>query len=102
MEDPQAGPTSAPANSPEHPFYVRWVTGDDGKVRWDRVVLALALTAVSGYLASRAQRWGSSASTVPLKARAYHAAGTFAHGQVARWQRLESFAKTGYEITTLE
>lgn len=93
---------SVPANSAEHPFYVRWVTGDDGKVRWDRVLLALALTVASGYLASKSQRWGSSASTVPLRSRAYHAAQVFAHAQVTAWQRLESFAKTGYEITTLE
>jgi len=102
VEDPQAGNITALANSPEHPFYVRWVTGDDGSIRWDRVVLALALTVASGYLASKSQRWGSSASTVPLRSRAYHAAQVFAHGQVVRWQRLEDFARTGYEIATME
>jgi hypothetical protein len=98
--DPQAGPT--PGSNPESPFYVRWVTDEDGGIRWGRIALMLALTVASGYLASKSQRWGSGAAQVPLRARAYHAAGVFAHGQVVRWQRLEDFARTGYEIATME
>lgn len=99
MEDPQTGSMSGSA--PEHPLYIRWVTDDDGGIRWGRIVLALALTVASGYLASKSQRWGSGEG-VPPRARAYHAVQVLAHRQAAAWQRVEGFAKTGYEIATLK
>jgi hypothetical protein len=80
---------------------MRMVTGDDGSVKWGRIVLALALTVASGYLASKSQRWGSGEG-VPPRARAYHAVQVYAHGQVTRWQRVEGMAKTGYEIAVLK
>lgn len=83
----------------ERPVYVRWVTGDDG-VRWGRVVLALAVTVASGYLAARSQRWGSGQG-VPPRARAYHAVQVYAGRQAAAWQRIEGMARTGYEIAIL-
>jgi len=87
--------------SAERPVYVRWVTGDDGGIRWGRVALALALTVASGYLAARSQRWGS-AQGVPAKARAWHAVQVYSHRQAQAWARLEGMAKTGYEIATLK
>lgn len=50
----------------DQPIYVRWVTDDDGRLRWDRILVGLALTVVTGYLATAAQRAGSDPDLLTL------------------------------------
>jgi hypothetical protein len=44
--------------SQENPIWMRFVKDEEG-IKWGNIILALALTAASGYLASQSQRLGS-------------------------------------------
>jgi hypothetical protein len=46
------------ANSQENPIWMKLVRDEEG-IKWGNVVIALLLTAASGYLASQSQRLGS-------------------------------------------
>ena len=50
----------------EHPIWMRLIKDDDDKIRWNRIIIALAFTAVSGYLAAASQRAGSHPDTMSL------------------------------------
>lgn len=44
----------------ESPLYFKWVRDDNGDINWAKIAIMLAVTVLSGYLATRSQRWGSS------------------------------------------
>lgn len=77
------------------------VRTDAGKVRWGSILLMLGLTVLSGYLASKSQRLGSSAAGIPVKARYYHGVQTVAAGQRLFWTEIEKRAATRYDIARL-
>lgn len=50
----------------QYPIWMRLVKDDDDKIRWNRILIALAFTAVSGYLATASQRAGSDIDAIAL------------------------------------
>jgi hypothetical protein len=80
---------------------MRLVVGDDGAIRWQRIVIMLAVTIASGYLASRSQRWGATAVQIPPRARYYHALQRVALGQEKFWSEIQKQAATRYDIARL-
>jgi hypothetical protein len=50
----------------ESPIYMKFLRDEEDKIDWAKILIMLALTVASGYLASKSQRWGSS-STDPIK-----------------------------------
>lgn len=52
---------AAELGTKDNPVFFRWFKDTDDKTDWGKIVLMLALTVASGYLAARSQRWGSSA-----------------------------------------
>lgn len=50
-----------PGSSPDYPVYFKWVRDENGDVSWGKILLMFGLTVVSGYLAAKSQRVGSSA-----------------------------------------
>lgn len=55
----------------DNPVYFKWFRDRDDKPDWSKILLAVGLTVLSGYLAAKSQRWGSSAvdpvTTLKLK-----------------------------------
>jgi len=50
---------TAPGATPDQPVFMKMIRDDDG-FKWGNIVVMLGVTVLSGYLASRSQRWGSS------------------------------------------
>lgn len=81
---------------------MKLVRDGNGQVQWGRIAVMLALTVVSGYLATQSQRAGSNPDLIrQAKMRAYLAVEKIAHVQAVAWQRIEGFAHTAYEIERL-
>jgi hypothetical protein len=81
---------------------MKLVRDGDGQVQWGKIVVMLALTVVSGYLASQSQRAGARPDLVKqAKMRAYLTVEKAARVQAAAWKRVEGFAHTAYEIERL-
>lgn len=51
--------TSAPGSTPEQPVFMKMIR-DEAGIKWGNIVVMLGVTVLSGYLASRSQRWGAS------------------------------------------
>jgi hypothetical protein len=78
------------------------ILDEEGKISWKKIVIMLAVTALSGYIATQSQRAGSSADFArQLKMRGLLAVQKTAHLQAVAWQRIEGFAKTAYDIERL-
>lgn len=52
MPDQVAGESAA------RPVYMKMVRDGDGEIRWGRILVMLAVTVLSGYLATKSQRAG--------------------------------------------
>jgi hypothetical protein len=50
---------AVPGTSKDAPVFMKLIRDDDG-IKWGNMVIMLGLTIVSGYLAAKSQRWGSS------------------------------------------
>lgn len=50
---------TTPTGSREDPIYFKWLYDEDG-IKWNNVILGLVVTALSGYIAVKAQRMASS------------------------------------------
>ena len=50
--------SETPGTNADNPVFMRLIKDEDG-IKWGNIVLALALTAASGYLASQSQRLGA-------------------------------------------
>jgi hypothetical protein len=87
--------------SKEQPLYMKLIANDDGQVQWKRIVIALAVTALSGWLASSSQRWGGSAVRIDPKARVWHGVEAYANGQAKFWTEVGKQAKFRYDIHCL-
>jgi hypothetical protein len=80
---------------------MRLVRDDDGKPKLGNILIMLALTVASGYLASKSQRAGASAVQIPPKVRYYHAVQVIAGQQVQFWTEIQKRAATRYDIARL-
>jgi hypothetical protein len=49
----------ARGSTPETPVFMKMIRDEDG-IKWGNIMIMLGVTVLSGYLASRSQRWGSS------------------------------------------
>jgi hypothetical protein len=50
--------TEVAGSNKDNPVWMKFVRDEDDNIQWGRIFLALALTALSGYIASQAQRAG--------------------------------------------
>lgn len=81
---------------------MRLVRGDDGELRWDRILLMLALTIVSGYLASSSQRLGSHPDQLRETRMRLHLAGEKLAGkQAIFWLKIARHQHDLYEIARM-
>jgi hypothetical protein len=50
---------TVPGSTADRPVFMKMIRDEDG-VKWGNIVVMLGVTVLSGYLASRSQRWGAS------------------------------------------
>lgn len=63
----------APGSTKDVPVFMKMIKDEDG-IKWGNMIIMLGLTVLSGYLASKSQRWGSSPDmATALKMRAAQA-----------------------------
>lgn len=88
--------------TPENPIYFRFLRDEQLKLDWRKIAVALALTALSGYLATASQRAGSRPDGLKTARMRYHAtAGKLAAGQVEFWRKVYKHHADMYEIARL-
>lgn len=91
-----------PGGSAERPLFVRWVSGDDGKVKWGRIVLALTLTAVTAYLSVAIQRGMSGPDVVKtIKMRGAALQLQYAKKRISHWEIIAMKAQHRYDMEVL-
>jgi hypothetical protein len=62
--------TIVPGSTKDEPVFMKLIRDEDG-IKWGNMLVMLGLTVLSGYLASKSQRWGSSPDVATaLKMRA--------------------------------
>lgn len=90
--------TGKPAGSAaDAPLFMRLVRDDDG-VKWANILVMLAVTVVSGYLATKAQRAGSNPDSArELKMKVARAQITMGSKIVRLGQRVEETGWKAYE-----
>lgn len=95
-------PPTEPGTSRENPLYFKFLRDEQDNIQWSKVVLALALTVLSGYLATQAQRAGSGPDQLKAaKMRFHKTVETVARGQVVFWGKVADNASTRYDIARL-
>lgn len=91
-----------PGASPDNPLYFKFLRDGNDDLNWGKVAVALAVTVLSGYLATQSQRAGSGPDQLKAaKMRLYRMVGQVARGQVQFWGQIESNAHTRYDIARL-
>jgi hypothetical protein len=93
---------AAPGTTADNPLYFKFLRADDDSIDWGKVVLALALTVLSGYLATQAQRAGSNPDQLKAaKMRFHKTVKDAAEAQVTFWRKVADNAGTRYDIARL-
>jgi hypothetical protein len=93
---------AVPGSTPEAPLYFRFLRDDQDNIQWGKVVVALALSVLSAYLATQAQRSGSGPDQMKAIKMKYHrAVNELAIGQAKFWSKVADNAATRYDIARL-
>jgi hypothetical protein len=86
----------------ENPIYFRFLRDEELKLDWRKIATMLALTALSGYLATASQRAGSRPDGLKMARMYYHAtAGKLAAKQTEFWRGVYKHHADLYEIARL-
>jgi hypothetical protein len=86
----------------EHPIFFKFLRDDENNLDWKKIVLMLALTALSGYLATSSQRLGSHPDQLRTARMRYHrAVGVFAARQGEAWSKIAKYHADMYEVARL-
>lgn len=95
-------PTEPAGSSPANPLYFRVIRDAQDNIDWKKVAVALALSALSGYLAVRAQRAASGPDQLKAaKMRLYLFLSRSARNHEAFWRKIADNADTRYDIARL-
>jgi hypothetical protein len=87
-----------PGSDPARPIYMRLVAGPDGSLSWQKIALMLAVTALSGFLASYGQRAGSEPDLIrSARMRAALASQRVCQAQADFWQRAATGSAQAYQ-----
>lgn len=95
-------PTPVPGSTPDNPLFFKFLRDEDDQISLKKIVVMLALTALSGYLATQAQRAGSSPDQLKsARMRVHRAAETVSRRQAAFWSSVADHHHDLYEIARL-
>lgn len=91
-----------PQGTQEDPLFFQIIRTDDGDINWKRIGIALAVTVVTGYLASQSQRWGQNPDLVKsIKMRYHETVRAIADSQIRLWSKVSMKAETAYDIARI-
>jgi hypothetical protein len=94
---PEPSPSPAPGTSKDSPLYMRLVT-TDGQLDLGKIILMLAVTALSGFLAARSQRAGADPDVLrSVRMRAALASQRACQAQADFWQRAATSSAQAYQ-----
>jgi len=94
--------TAELGSTPDNPVYFRFLRDDTNKLDLRKVLMMLALTALTGYLAARSQRYGSNPDSLKTARMRYHrAVGSTAARHAQFWSELAKHHADMYEIAKL-
>jgi hypothetical protein len=94
--------TTILGETPEHPIYFKFLRDEDLKLDWKKIAVMLALTALSGYLATQSQRLGSQPDQLRTARMRYHRAlGLAAAHQGEFWSRVAKHHADLYEVARM-
>lgn len=95
-------PTNPAGTSRDNPLYFKFLRDGEDNLQLGKIVVALALSVLSAYLATQAQRAGSGPDQMKAaKMRFHRTTGLLAARQAQFWLKIADNARDRYEIAKL-